>query len=115
MGMTIQDTPQALAAERQRRAAARARAYRQRARDAITVDAAIADALAASLARVRRGLPIDAFIIDLATEARLRLKAAGIAKPASVFKQRVAHRSDLQVVSLRGLTTISCDARGESV
>lgn len=88
--MTLAETPQAQSAERQRQAAARARAYRQRSREAALIDTAIADALAASLARVRRGLPIDAFIVDLATEARLRLKAAGIAKPGAVFRQRVA-------------------------
>lgn len=87
--MTLADSPQAQAAERNRRAADRARAYRQRTKEAAIVDTAIAEALAASLSRVRRGCSIDSFIVDLAVEAKIRLKAAGIERPQTAFKRRI--------------------------
>ncbi len=87
--MTLEPAPQAIAAGKARHAAARARAYRQRAKEALVIDAAITDALAASLARIRRGQGIEAFVADLAGEATSRLRLAGVQRPGQVFRSRV--------------------------
>lgn len=87
--MIRMDTPQSLSAERQRQAAARARAYRQRARLAGTVDEIMVDALAEGMQRLRRGTSVDVFIRDVMTDAIGRLRAAGIEKPKTVLGQRM--------------------------
>lgn len=83
------DTPQSLAAERQRQAAARARAYRQRARLATTVDEIVVDALADGMHRLKRGTSVEELIRDVMADALGRLRAAGIEKPKTVLGQRM--------------------------
>lgn len=87
--MTLEPAPQSVAAERNRAAAARARAYRQRAREAQVVDTAIVEALAAALGRVRKGLAIETFIVDLATDAAARMRLAGVERPMHAFRDRI--------------------------
>lgn len=88
--MASQDTPQSLAAQRHRQAAARARAYRQRARLAVTIDEIVVDVLADALNGLRKGTTIDAFIRDVVADTIGRLKAAGVEKPRAVLGQRLS-------------------------
>lgn len=94
VGMTLDPAPQSLAAERARQTAARARAYRQRARQASVIDTAIVDALTASLGRIKRGTSIEAFVRDLALEATYRLRMAGVERPRTTFRARIDPSAD---------------------
>lgn len=98
--MTLQDSPQSLSAERHRQAAARARAYRARARQAATVDEIVVDVLADGMQRLRRGTSVDTFIRDVVADTIGRLKAAGVENPRAVLGQRlklVEHRNNQSV------------------
>lgn len=86
---TSSDHPRARQAERARKAAERARGHRERTRQSMLVDAAIADALADAFALARPGMLVDAMIVDVAEAALRRLAEAGVEKPKAAFRQRM--------------------------
>ncbi|SDH21753.1 hypothetical protein [Bosea robiniae] len=81
--------PATRAAERRRKAAARAREHRARAAQAAALDAAIVDALADGLGQARPGMLSEVLIADIAEAAFRRLREAGVERPKAVFKRRL--------------------------
>ncbi|MBX9910834.1 MAG: hypothetical protein K2Z25_19280 [Beijerinckiaceae bacterium] len=92
--MTHKDSPQAVSAERQRQAAARARAYRQRSREAALIDTAIADALAATVSTAFVEDGMVAFLAKFRSHAVGGMKAAGIESPQAALRDRLGLRSE---------------------
>lgn len=82
-------SPRARKARRTRQAADRARAHRARTRQALVVDGAIVDSLAAAFGRVKPGTPIEAFIRDIACGVLQRLRDAGVDGPGQAFSERL--------------------------